>query len=40
MRIFMRLVLMPFPGFSDHVPCDYERALRQEMPALQAVRGS
>jgi hypothetical protein len=31
MRLFMRAVLILFPGFSDHMPCDYERALREEL---------
>ncbi len=31
MRVLMRAVLLIFPGFSDHLPCDYERALREEL---------
>ncbi|CAL8471112.1 g10654 [Coccomyxa elongata] len=31
MRMLMRAVLLMFPGFSDHLPCDYERALREEL---------
>ncbi|BDA45290.1 probable lipase at C-terminar half [Coccomyxa sp. Obi] len=31
MRVVMRAVLLMFPGFSDHLPCDYESALREEL---------
>ncbi len=31
-RLVARVALMLFPGFSDHMPCDYERALREELP--------
>lgn len=31
MRVLMRAVLLMFPGFSDHLPCDYEKALREEV---------
>ena len=31
MRVLMRAVLLMFPGFSDHLPCDYEKALREEL---------
>lgn len=27
----MRAALLPWPGFSDHFPCEYEAALRQEL---------
>lgn len=29
MRVLMRVLLLAFPGFNDHLPCDYERALRE-----------
>lgn len=32
MRTLARAGLLLFPGFSDHMPCDYERALRAELP--------
>ena len=32
MRVLMRALLLLFPGFSDHLPCDYESALREELP--------
>ena len=31
-RLVARVVLLLFPGSSDHMPCDYERALREELP--------
>lgn len=32
-RLYFRLLLIATPGFSDHFPCDYERALREELSA-------
>lgn len=31
MRVVMRALLLVFPGFSDHVPCDYEKALKEAL---------
>ena len=30
-RLAARAALLPWPGFSDHFPCEYEIALRQEL---------
>jgi hypothetical protein len=30
-RCLFRFMLTFTPGFSDHFPCDYERALREEL---------
>eukprot|EP00884_Botryococcus_braunii_P008023 jgi/Botrbrau1/17221/Bobra.0799s0004.1 len=30
-RMFFRILLLATPGFSDHFPSDYERALREEL---------
>jgi hypothetical protein len=30
-RLLFRFLLFWTPGFSDHFPCDYERALREEL---------
>lgn len=35
-RRVARALLLAMPGFSDHFLCDYERALRQELPAAMA----
>ena len=29
-RLALRMAMLPFPGFGDHFPCEYEIALRQE----------
>ncbi|CAK0782345.1 hypothetical protein CVIRNUC_005640 [Coccomyxa viridis] len=30
-RLALRAAMLPFPGFGDHFPCEYEIALRQEL---------
>lgn len=35
-RRVARALLLAMPGFSDHFLCDYERALREELPAAMA----
>jgi hypothetical protein len=35
-RRVARALLFAMPGFSDHFLCDYERALREELPAAMA----
>lgn len=35
LRLLTRLLMLPVPGFSDHLPSDYELALRRELRLLQ-----
>ena len=30
-KLALRAAMLPFPGFGDHFPCEYEIALRQEL---------
>ena len=30
-RLALCAAMLPFPGFGDHFPCEYEIALRQEL---------